>query len=203
VVLAAGGLGTPPILERSGIAGEPRLFVDPVLTVAAEWPEAELDTEVPMPFIIDRGKYIIAPYFDYLSFLFNSRWSLPSRNILSLMIKLADEPNGTAGLKGVRKELSAGDRDQLAEAVSLSTEILCRFGIRRDAVFLGTINAGHPGGMFPLGAGEKESFHHPALPLNVYVADASLFPSSLGKPPILTIIAMAKRVSRLCRDRLS
>jgi choline dehydrogenase-like flavoprotein len=37
----------------------------------------------------------------------------------------------------------------------------------------------------------------------VYVADASLFPRSLGNPPILTIIAMAKRIGRLltCEDR--
>ena len=35
VVLAAGGLGTPAILGRSGLATEDRLFVDPVLCVAA------------------------------------------------------------------------------------------------------------------------------------------------------------------------
>jgi choline dehydrogenase-like flavoprotein len=29
------------------------------------------------------------------------------------------------------------------------------------------------------------------------VADASLFPESLGNPPILTIVAMAKRIGRL------
>ena len=34
VVLEAGGLGTPPILERSGIRCDPTLVVDPVLTVA-------------------------------------------------------------------------------------------------------------------------------------------------------------------------
>jgi choline dehydrogenase-like flavoprotein len=32
------------------------------------------------------------------------------------------------------------------------------------------------------------------------VADASLFPVALGNPPILTIMAMAKRVARLCRQ---
>ena len=38
VILGAGGLGTPALLERSGITCEPRLFVDPVLCVAAPWP---------------------------------------------------------------------------------------------------------------------------------------------------------------------
>src|SRR5690606_15110736 len=38
VILAAGGFGTPVILQRSGIPCEPTLFVDPVLCVATEWP---------------------------------------------------------------------------------------------------------------------------------------------------------------------
>ena len=38
------------------------------------------------------------------------------------------------------------------------------------------------------------------LPESLYVADASLLPRSLGNPPILTIIAMAKRVSKICRN---
>src|SRR5690349_9533904 len=40
VVLAAGGFGTPVILDNSGIACEPRLFVDPVLCVAARSPKS-------------------------------------------------------------------------------------------------------------------------------------------------------------------
>ena len=40
--------------------------------------------------------------------------------------------------------------------------------------------------------------HDARLPENVFVADASLFPRSLGNPPILTIIALAKRVARIC-----
>jgi ferredoxin len=203
VVLAAGGLGTPPILERSGIRGEPQLFVDPVLAVAAEWRDARVVSDVTMPFVVDKGKYIISPYFDFLSYFLDSRWSYPSRNILSLMIKLADEPGGEAAANGIRKALSSTDKKILAEAVELVTEIMGRLGVRKEKIFLGTLNAGHPGGMFPLGPAEKDTFHLPALPPNVYIADASLYPDSLGKPPILTIIAMAKRVSRICRERLA
>jgi choline dehydrogenase-like flavoprotein len=32
------------------------------------------------------------------------------------------------------------------------------------------------------------------------VADASLLPRSMGNPPSLTIMALAKRVARLCRE---
>jgi choline dehydrogenase-like flavoprotein len=64
-------------------------------------------------------------------------------------------------------------------------------------MFLGTINAGHPGGMLPLTEREAESLHHARLPENLYVADATLLPESLGNPPILTIVALAKRISKL------
>jgi len=103
--------------------------------------------------------------------------------------------------QGVRKILYPEDRVRLDEGVALCQDILSRVGIPKEQTFLGTINAGHPGGMLPLTERESRSFHHSALPENVYVADASLFPRSLGKPPILTIIAMAKRVGRICRER--
>jgi len=201
VILAAGGLGTPPLLERSGIRGEPRLFVDPVLTLAAEMPGARLDAEVPMPFIVDRGTFIISPYFDFLSHFFGRGWPWRSGDVLSLMIKLADEPCGEAGARGVRKALTDVDKARLESAAELATEIMVRAGARRNGIARGMINAGHPGGMFPLSAAERETLHHPALPHNVYIADASLFPESLGKPPILTIIALSKRVGRLARER--
>jgi choline dehydrogenase-like flavoprotein len=82
----------------------------------------------------------------------------------------------------------------------LSTEILRRFGAAPQDVVLGTVNAGHPGGMLPLTRDSAASFHDARLPDNVYVADASLFPESLGNPPILTIVAMAKRIGRLLTE---
>jgi choline dehydrogenase-like flavoprotein len=43
--------------------------------------------------------------------------------------------------------------------------------------------------------------HDDRLPENLFVADATLFPRSLGNPPILTIIALAKRVARICTGK--
>jgi ferredoxin len=201
VVLAAGGLGTPVILERSGIRCEPRLFVDPVLCVAAPWPESGQHREIPMPFVVERPGYLVSPYFDYVSFLFDRRWRRPAGSILGLMIKLADTERGSVSAKGrqrVHKALTEADRGRLAEAVELCSGILEKLGVDRRTIFLGTLNAGHPGGTLPLTAAEAESLHPPRLPGNVYVADASLLPASLGNPPILTIMALAMRVGRIC-----
>jgi choline dehydrogenase-like flavoprotein len=198
VVLAAGGLGTPLVLEQSGIVCRPDLFVDPVLCVAARWEGALQNREMPMPFIVQSDRYMVSPYFDFLSFFFNRRWKSPARDIFSLMIKLADDSSGTVHRRKTEKLLTDSDRSNLKEAVGLCTEIFRKLGKRPEELVLGTVNAGHPGGMLPLTEKERSTLHPDVLPNNVYVADGSLLPKSLGNPPILTIAALAKRIGKLC-----
>jgi choline dehydrogenase-like flavoprotein len=200
IVLAAGGLGTPVILQQSGIECRPTLSVDPVLCVATRWEKALQSHEMPMPFIVQKEHFIISPYFDFLSFFFDRRWRHSAGDIFSLMIKLADANSGNVSPEGVRKPLLELDRARLEEGVECCRAILRRMGKKDADVFLGTLNAGHPGGMLPLTEKESRTLHHDCLPDNLYVADASLFPKSLGNPPILTILALAKRISRLCRE---
>jgi ferredoxin len=201
IILAAGGFGTPIILQNSGIECNAGLFVDPVLCVATEWPDASQDKEVEMPFFIQQEHFMVSPYFDYLSFFFNKNWRKPARNILSLMIKLADINQGSISAKKVDKNLTNEDKKHLQQGVDLCTEIFKKMDVKKQDLFLGTINAGHPGGMFPLTENEADTFHHSALPENLYIADATLIPKSLGMPPIFTIIAIAKRVSKLLKQK--
>lgn len=77
VVLAAGGFGTPVILEKSGIPCSRTLFVDPVLCVAGPLPGLGQDRQLLMPFISQQDGYILSPYMDYLSFFFHKKWCLP------------------------------------------------------------------------------------------------------------------------------
>lgn len=204
VVLSAGGLATPVILERSGIACEPRLFVDPVLCVAAEAADCRQCFEIEMPFVMQRQGFIVSPYFDLLSFFFTPTWRrYPPTDIVAIMIKLADTNTGRVWRGGLEKTLGPEDHRRLAEGREISTEILRQFGAREDRVFLGTLNAGHPGGMLPLTEQSAATLHDERLPENLYVADASLLPRSLGNPPILTIIALAKRVGALCAQQFA
>jgi choline dehydrogenase-like flavoprotein len=196
VILAAGGLGTPVILQGSGIPCVSRLFVDPVVTVAAEVEGAAQDRDVSMPFVSQRAGYILSPYFDYLSFFFEKTWRSKLGDTLGVMIKLADSEEGSVSRGGLQKPLTDRDRKRLAAAMEDCSGIFEEAGISRDRLVVGMLNAGHPGGMLPLTAREARSLHSPVLPENVYVADASLFPESLGNPPILTILALARKVSR-------
>jgi choline dehydrogenase-like flavoprotein len=198
VILAAGGLGTPVILQNSGVECERRLFVDPVLCVAAPSNRSMYHLEVAMPFVVQRDHYIVSPYFDYLSFFFHRDWRHPIGDMVGLMIKLADTPRGSISKRTLEKELTDADKSRLKQGVEVCRDILREYGAPDEEIFLGTVNAGHPGGMLPLAAGEAASLHHRSLPDNLFVADATLLPDSLGNPPILTIIALAKRISKVC-----
>jgi choline dehydrogenase-like flavoprotein len=201
IVLSAGGFATPVILENSGIPCEKKLSVDPVLCVATEWPECRQSKEISMPFVIEQDHFIISPYFDYLSFFFNRQWRFQLRDTLSLMIKLADSNEGHISEQRINKFLTGRDKAILKQGVEICEMIFSRLGVKKEKLFLGTLNAGHPGGMIPLTRQEAQTLHPARLPANLYVADASLFPESLGFPPILTIMAMAKRVSKVCQEQ--
>ena len=200
IILAAGGLGTPKILEKSGIACSKTLFVDPVLCMAGPLPGLRQDRQLLMPFISQQDGYILSPYMDYLSFFFDKRWRLPMRGLASIMIKLADEEVGDCTTRPIDKTMTPTDNRNMERAIAQSREILTRMGVPEDKQFLGTLNAGHPGGMLPLTAAEKDSLHNPALPANLYVADATILPRSMGNPPILTIMALSKKIATILKS---
>lgn len=119
------------------------------------------------------------------------------KNIASIMIKLADEETGSTNGKRVDKTMSSADQKHMEQAVAQCREILTRLGVPEEKQFLGTLNAGHPGGMLPLTAAEAETLHHPQLPENLYVADATILPKAMGNPPILTIMALTKKMAKI------
>jgi choline dehydrogenase-like flavoprotein len=156
-----------------------------------------------MPFVVQRDGYIFSPYFDWISSLFNPAWHHRLEDVVGIMIKLADESVGSVSGRTIDKRLTPNDRLRLDEAAGIATEILARFGADPHEVFRGTPHAGHPGGMLPLTEASAPTMHDHRLPENVYVADATLLPRALGNPPILTIIALAKRVARICADGMT
>ncbi len=201
-ILAAGGLGTPVILEKSGIRCEKTLFVDPVLCVAAVRKGFGQDAQLLMPFYSREEGYMLSPYIDYLSFFFDRKWRCPKEDVVSLMIKMADDSEGSSEPGSIRKDLTVADRERLDRGVLRCREILSRMDISGEETFLGILNAGHPGGMLPLTEETRETVHDPRLPENLYVSDATLLPKSAGLPPILTIMALSFRVAERVRKKL-
>ncbi len=196
IILAAGGLGSPQILENSGIKCKETLFADPVLCVAGILDGVHQDRQILMPFISQQDGYILSPYMDYLSFFFNKKWYNPMQNIVSIMIKLSDESKGRVHGNKIIKSMTDKDNEIMDKAIAKSGEILEKMGISKNKQFLGILNAGHPGGMLPLTEEDKDTLHSSLLPDNLYVSDATILPESMGNPPMLTIMALAKKISK-------
>ena len=94
IVLCAGGLGTPVILNNSGIECKDSLFVDPLICVAGISPSFNQDKQMLMPFYSRHEGFILSPYMDYFSFFFDKKLRVPSSDLACIMIKLADEEKG-------------------------------------------------------------------------------------------------------------
>jgi choline dehydrogenase-like flavoprotein len=82
----------------------------------------------------------------------------------------------------------------MREGVDLATELLVEAGASPDSIVETVYQGAHPGGTAPLG-----EFVDADLQTDIdglYVCDASVFPESPGAPPILTIVALARRLGR-------
>jgi len=90
-----------------------------------------------MPFVSVQDHIILSPYFDHLSFFFNQDWRLHAGDIVSIMIKLADDGIGSISKQGIDKALTDRDRRRLDEGVMICREILRRFGAGEEDAFLG------------------------------------------------------------------
>ncbi len=197
VVLSAGGVGTAQILRASDIPPKDSLWVDVVLTVAGTAKGARMLNEPPMVWFSKRDHYILSPYFDLLSYWFHKPWkSMPTEDMVGIMIKLADTENGTVHADGtVAKSLTDIDRKRLEQVKAEAVEIMEASGVTGPFID-GMVHGGHLGGTVPLTATDVETMHPAWLPGDLWVADLSLMPRSQGMPTMLTASALALRVAK-------
>ena len=150
VVLAAGGFGTPAILERSGIECEPTLFVDPVLTVAAASRRVAVQRDRDA---VRRAARRLHPLslLRLVKLLLHPTWRRRPQDLVGIMIKLADDNVGS---------VSAADRSHKTLTTRTARDWTKRWGSpprswgrsasTRTRCSSARCNAGHPGGMLPL-----------------------------------------------------
>ena len=201
VVLAAGGLGNPPILRASGLEARDSLWVDIVLTVAGTRKGSRMLEEPPMVWSTDRGKFMLSPYFDLLALFFHKPWrGRLVRDHVGLMVKVADSSEGTVEADGtVRKTLTEEDVRRLDEGRDLAIKVMEGAGVEGPYVD-GLLNGGHLGGTVPLSRGDVDGMRPSHLPEGLWVADLSLAPRSQGLPTVLTAAALGLRVARRVVD---
>lgn len=209
VVLAAGGIGTPLILQKSGLehAGQ-GMTMDTTVMVYGHAPYKGIGNEPPMTWSFADDNLgvlystLIDPWLNYPIAMMRKgpayaltwhRWGHTS----GIMIKLKDEISGYVRANGrgftVSKGLTENDRLRVAKAEQTATQILLKAGCDPDTIFTTPLRGTHPSGTVRIGDLLTTDLETEIS--NLYVCDASVFPEALARPTVLTIISLAKRLA--------
>jgi choline dehydrogenase-like flavoprotein len=250
VVLAAGALGTPELLQRQGLNGHVgrHLHVQPACWVGARYPFEVNGWDGVMQSWrvdewLDRGLFLEATF---TPLAFGAHWlrgagaawkqRLADYGRVGIIgVHLADRSEGRVrvdrkGRLRLGYSLSREDAARLRFGIARACEIHFAAGAEEAYPQVGGIGAIGPGGVAALEEGlfspsalRLEAFHPMGtarmgederesvvdtdggvrgLP-GLYVADASVLPSSLGANPMLTIMACARRVARELAEDLT
>jgi choline dehydrogenase-like flavoprotein len=213
VILAAGGFGSAVILKRTGIKGAGNKFFADLFNVTygvLKNKHVNLYREPSMAvvsnkFLKDKG-FIISPFIDIPLVL---RWVMPMkrrlmgdryRNLLGIMVKIRDESKGSVmGNERFDKIPVEADYQKLNEGAGIAKQILMEIGIKKEDIFFTKPRGAHPGGSAAIG--EIVDVNLMTEVENLFVSDASILPNSPGSPPILTLIALSKRLAkRIAKD---
>ena len=195
VVLSAGAIGSALILRNSGFDGVgEEIFFDPFVSVGGYIKDINFNTEVQMAGLVVGKNFVLSPHFS--SFL---KANIPyddveDKDIFSIMVKTSDECKGYVDDNGdVVKINTIQDIRYLAEGAATAGLILEKMGVDPNTIGSTVYRGAHPGGTAPIGKIVDSNLETEIS--NFFVCDASVLPISPGKPPILTILALAKRLA--------
>lgn len=205
VILAAGGVGTPVILQKSGVedAGS-GFFMDLLVNTYGVTKDLSQTNEPTMALVdheFHKSKgFILSPFLHqsrllrYIDLGVKGIF-LPTDRLLCIMNKTADDPVGRVYADGTfSKPVTENDWARLNEGSSISKEILVKAGADSNSIVVSKVQGAHPGGTATIGKVVDKDLQTKMD--NLFVCDASVFPTAPGMPPILTIVALAKRLAK-------
>lgn len=205
-ILASGGMASAPILQRSGIedAGS-RLFLDLLINTYGLTEKAGKTKEPSMALVYtgsyEREGFILSTVTPMHRMIRYAEMGvpgalMPNKGFIGIMTKIRDDSVGGIDKKGIlSKTLTAKDREKLEKGIKISKEILIGSGISPGSIRQTYVEGAHPGGTAAIGRIVDSNLQTKVR--NLYVCDSSVLPVSPGKPPILTIVALAKRLSKI------
>jgi choline dehydrogenase-like flavoprotein len=194
VVISAGGIETPRILRRSGIDAGNNLFVDTFVTVGGIINGIKFKNEVQMNALIKLDDLIMAPHYSGILFDNLKNRGASENDILGIMIKIADERSGMVREDYIEKYSTAKDVGLLAKGSATAGAILKEAGVDPTTLTSTIARGAHPGGTAAIGEVVNKNLETEISGL--FAADASVFPVAPGAPPVLTIVALAKRLGK-------
>ncbi len=213
VILAAGGIGSPAILLRSGIsyAGK-RFFMDPMTILygiskdkeGGMWNEQTFSHAIESyadsdGFMIGNsgawGTYCVMNAVRPGVMLENWYKAPVAKRGMGLFVKLAEDDLGEIyPNERTSKPMSANDIIRMKRGVDVAKEIMIRGGAKENSISELKWAGGHPGGTIEMGKYVDREFRTEFN--NLYVCDASVMPVSPGAPPSLSIMAMSRLLSK-------
>lgn len=206
VVLAAGGLGTPLLLRTAGIAAGDGVAMDTTIMVYGTGAGAGMGQDPPMTWSARDDELdvmystLLDPWLMYpiIMAVKGARWPLTWPRwgrTLGVMIKLRDEVGGAIDEHGrVSKGISAPDGERLDRAEQVARDILAAAGCDAGSLIRTPPRGTHPSATARIGNAVDGSLATAVR--NLHVCDASVFPEALGRPTVLTILALARRLAR-------
>jgi choline dehydrogenase-like flavoprotein len=197
-------LGTTPILQHSGIAeAGAGLFVDSFIRTYGVTSALNLVHEptmalLDMEFHAEQG-FILSPTVELsrtsrLTTVGPTGFALPTNRLLAIMTKIRDEAVGQVYPDGsISKPVTDKDREKLQAGARVSREILIKAGADPKSIVDSKVGGAHPGGTAAIGRVVDTSLQTKVEGL--FVCDGSVLPVAPGLPPIVTIVALAKRLA--------
>jgi hypothetical protein len=211
VVISAGGQGTPPIMQRSGIydAGK-GFFGDPLWLVWAPSDRRGTNHDVPMSGGVnfaDDGFVLTDLSGPFLFWAGNMTFKFPFgalevpkalinyNNVYAMMIKVRDSLDGMANIDdSFSKPIDYHVMKTLNKSTAICQEILAKAGCRWKEMTNTCVIAAHPGGTMRIGNLLDKDCQTQIK--DCYCMDTSIIPEPWGLPPVVTLVGMAKRLSK-------
>ena len=212
VILAAGAMTSPVILQNSGIeeAGG-GFFLDLFRTSYGVTEETGLNqNREPNMAMVDlewssKEGFLLSPFMNHnrmtrLQEMSPLKAMRDSKRMIGIMTKITDEANGRVRADAsCSKPLTPRDRQRLAQGAQIAREILVKAGAKSDSLFESKIQGAHPGGTAAIGTVVDENLQSRID--NLFVCDASVLPGQLFNdhsrlPPLVTVVALAKRLAK-------
>jgi len=205
VVLCAGGIGSPILLQKAGLSqAGVGIGMDTTVMVYGASNQRGNGNEPPMTYewANDDVGYLLStlidPWLNYPIIMFLkgvqhlpawARWN----QTLGIMIKLKDDvTGGVQSERDISKPLTANDQKKFNHALEIANKILVKAGADDHTLVVTPLRGTHPCATVRIGHLLDSNLQTEIE--NLYVCDASVFPESLARPTVLTIIGLGKRL---------
>jgi len=205
IIIATGAIETPKILRKLELSAGNKLFCDLFTVVYGIAKDVGLSKETTMAIVnhdfFEKDGFILSPFLDTpLSLIVTHpkyfKIAIKRDKLLGIMVKIKDDMIGMIDEKGkISKKITKNDKKKLEKGNQIAKEILLKSGVNPKSIIITKARGAHPGGTAAIG--DVVDKNQETKIKNLFVADASVLPEAPGLPPILTIVALSKRLAKI------